>query len=124
LEFWAVVLAIIIFVVLLDSGELPLALFAMLLVLGVADEKRLSALARNLGKIYYKVNKEISELLNINMKIDDIVNIKNVTTRGIGSIAEWREKRISIKARRNGADDLLRMLYEKYVGSEQRGRSL
>ena len=115
MEFWALMIAFVVFVLLLNSGELPLALFAALLALGITDEKTLKAIARNLGKLYYKVNKELADLLNLNISTTSSIDLRNVAVKGIGSVAEWRSKRLVRKT--TPQEDVLKLLYKKYIES-------
>jgi hypothetical protein len=103
---------IALFILLLQSGEFPLVLFATLLVLGLVDEKRLAALARNLGKIYYKVKVETASLLGLDKELLNDLDLLKTLKLGLGNIGEWRASKISAKTvTRDKSSELLR-IYE------------
>ncbi|UXD21989.1 hypothetical protein IPA_00605 [Ignicoccus pacificus DSM 13166] len=91
----AVLVAFVIFILLLQTGDFPLVFFAILLVLGVADEKRLAAIARNIGKIYYRIKVETANLMGIEREVLDNMNVLDMLNKSLGNVAEWRASRLT-----------------------------
>ena len=94
------------------TGELPIVLLALLLFLNVADEDTVVALARKLGKLYYKLNRGVWELLGLEkeeIKLNEVVN------EILRKEASWRAQRISKFRKEFDKEEALKMIYKRIM---------
>ncbi len=109
----AVIVGIILMLFVAQTGELPILVLALLLFLNVADEDTVVALARKLGKIYYKLNKGVSELLGLNgteLKANELLG------ELLRKEASWRASRISkIREAERKREELLDIIYKRIM---------
>ncbi len=120
MEFLAFMIAIVIFIVLLQSGELPLVLFAVLLALNIVDDKTLAAMARQAGKVYYMFKVKMAEILGIERELLNAqLNIREVLEKSLEKSAGWRSKRVQKKLEERKKEELIAKLYQQYVGGQR-----
>ncbi|ALU12227.1 hypothetical protein EYM_01625 [Ignicoccus islandicus DSM 13165] len=106
-------LGLVLMIFLAETGELPILILALLLFLNVADEDTVVALARKLGKLYYKLNKGIWNLLGIR---EEDLKLNEVLNELLKKEANWRARRVSeIAKRQSQRDEVLKLIYKRIM---------
>ena len=107
-----VLIGLALMLILAETGELPMVLLALLLFLNVADEDTVIALARRLGKLYYKLNRGIWELLGLEK---DELKLNEVVNEVLRKEASWRAQRISKLKKGVDREEVLKMIYKRIM---------